>query len=79
MVRADCRKCLHFVPLEQMDDELLEKVNEWLEKHGVSEEVRILGWCNYFNRPVTHYVGSCYGFAKKEDPRQRTLLDYVGR
>ena len=72
---ADCRKCVHFVPYEQLDDETREQALVWVEKFRPGE--RLLGWCNAYNRPVTYYVGSCYRFMPKPTPKAKRITEYL--
>ena len=76
MKRADCRKCIYFIPIEKMSDDLIAKAEEWVEKNRPGEEV--LGWCKAYRRPVTYFEGSCPRFTKKV-MNQLKLDDYVRR
>ena len=60
---ADCRLCKRFIPASEMNDELKEQALIWIAKNRPNEP--LLGWCSRFDRPVTHYTGSCYAFLPK--------------
>ncbi len=70
---ADCRKCVFFVGRGGMDAEQLEECEILAARRGE----RCLGWCRRFERPVTHYVGRCWGFRnKKLASPSTTLVDF---
>ncbi len=60
---ADCRLCKRFIPESEMNEDLKEQALIWIAKNRPGK--RLLGWCSRFNRPVTHYTGSCYAFLPK--------------
>jgi len=69
---ADCRKCLHFTPVEKLSEDLVLEA-EWYKQHGV----KILGWCKRFGRFVKYYRGKCWGFEPVEEARQRSLFEFL--
>ena len=73
MKRANCRKCIHFIPVEEMSEELIERAFQWIERNRPGET--LLGWCRFYRRPVTYFTGSCPGF-RKRTLKQRTLMEY---
>ena len=70
---ADCRLCKRFVPEHEMSDDLKEQALIWIAKNRPGK--RLLGWCSRFNRPVTHYTGSCYAFLPKRRSEGYRSLD----
>ncbi len=62
--RADCRKCVYFKPLEEMDWSEKEEALAWIERHRPGRP--LLGYCMTYYRPVTHYTGSCYRYKPKK-------------
>ena len=76
-MRADCRKCMYFAPIEQLDEEKKRKLEKWVEMYRPNE--KLLGYCRYFERPVTYYEGSCWAYRKKESIslQQRKLFEYL--
>ena len=41
---------------------------------------KILGWCNYRNKPITYYVGECSAFLpkRKDIDKCMSLEDFMG-
>ena len=61
MAEADCRKCIHFVRVEDMPEGLRHDLTVRLAREGKE----LLGYCKKQNKPVTYYTGKCRFFAKK--------------
>jgi len=76
MVKADCRLCIYFVPVEKLSLESRVVLERWVERNRPNEP--LLGFCKKFRRPVTYYVGECHGFQKRV-MKQLRLDDYVSR
>ena len=58
--KADCRKCIHFTPVERMSEECKQRALKWVERHRPGQP--LLGWCAAYHRPVTYYEGTCPAF-----------------
>jgi len=74
---ADCRLCKRFISLARLKADplgrgLLEDAEEYIRKYRPNE--RILGWCSYFNRPVTYYEGNCSAFLPKRKNLEKNML-----
>ena len=76
---ADCRRCIHFIRVEKLDNAAKKWALEWIEKHRPGEQ--LLGWCTAYGRPVTYYTGTCPRFAPKDaQPKpMKSILDYLKR
>ena len=76
--RADCRKCVFFVPAERLDDDTRERALIWIEKWRPG--ARLLGWCRAYGRPVTYYTGTCYRYRPRSPapPAKKSILEYLG-
>ncbi|MHC1629268.1 MAG: hypothetical protein ACXQTI_10655 [Candidatus Nezhaarchaeales archaeon] len=72
-MEADCRLCKRFVPVSKMSEELKEEAWIWIMKHRPGKDLK--GWCNYYNRPCTHYTGSCPAFLPKRQTNGNLTLD----
>ena len=70
---ADCRLCKHFVPASRMSDDLKEQALIWIAKNRPNKP--LLGWCDRYRRPVTHYTGTCFGFLPKRRSEGCMKLD----
>jgi len=70
---ADCRRCIWFVPLSRMDDELKRRALEWCAMYRPNQSLK--GWCRAWRRPVTYYYGTCPKFRTREE----TLLRWLKR
>ena len=72
---VDCRRCAFFVPFEKMNN--LERRVAYETMIRRKKKV-VLGYCRRFNRGVTYYFGSCYGFQPKNSPeRLRKLIEFL--
>jgi len=68
---ADCRKCVYFVPRDQMNEEHWDVVaREWFWM----PPKKIKGWCKAWSKPVTYYVGKC---SKFRDVERCSLLRWL--
>ena len=74
MVKADCRKCKFFKPVEKLSFASRVVLERWVERNRPGEP--LLGFCRKFRRPVTYYEGECSGYSPKE-LKQLKLDDYV--
>ena len=67
--KADCRKCIHFIPFDKLDDHLKEvacvQAAKWFRKDP-------LGWCRKRDSVITYYEGTCRFFSRKPE-KYRTL------
>lgn len=61
--RADCRKCVYYLPEEEMDWQEKENALAWIARHRPGKP--LLGWCKTYRRPITYYTGSCYRYRPK--------------
>ncbi len=59
---ADCRMCVYFVRYDDLDGEMKYKARNEAMMRGEPP----LGWCMFFDRVVTYYVGKCRGYRPKE-------------
>ncbi len=60
MARVDCRRCKYFVRLDELDDDLREKI---MYQRGR----RALGYCKLQKFAIIRYKGYCSHFERKED------------
>ncbi len=72
---ADCRKCVYFIPVEEMSDYDRENALRWVRRRR--PHARLLGWCKAYERPVTYYKGDCPRYVRRE-PRFIPLDSFVG-
>ncbi len=72
---ADCRKCEYFVPESRLAGAAREKALSWIEKRRPGAP--LLGYCTAYSRPVTYYVGSCYRYTPRPQPRPKSILQYL--
>ena len=74
---ADCRRCICFRLLGELQPELAEEARRWVEANRPGE--RPLGDCERFRRPVTYYVGRCSGYQPRQlNIKNRTLDEFLG-
>ena len=63
-MRADCSRCIHFIPRSEMTPEQREAAERAaLEKHGRAD--LYWGWCRKRNAPVLYLKGSCRYYEPK--------------
>jgi len=70
---ADCRRCIWFDSVSEMDDEERKRAYRVLER--IRPGSRLLGWCRFYKRPVSYYVGFCRGF-KPRPSNVRSLSEF---
>ena len=68
---ADCRRCIHFIPVDALDPGTLEKALVWVAKHRPGAELK--GWCRYYERPITYFTGRCRAFRAKQSRPVKTI------
>jgi len=63
-MRADCSRCIHFIPRSEMTPEQREAAERAaLEKTGYRD--RYWGWCKRRDAPVLYLKGSCRYYEPK--------------
>ncbi len=74
---ANCKKCIYFVPIEEIDNlhpmekEKFEELREkWLKKRGEP-----VGFCTARQKPVYYVEGPCKYYVRKQ-PETHTLEEY---
>jgi len=87
MVRADCRKCVYFIPIRDFLELRDDRVSEWpryvvdrlIEEYGHKEfmGMRVLGVCIKRKALVTYYEGRCRYFKPKKVWKQLTLEEVL--
>ena len=72
MVKADCSKCIYFIPASRFTEELRVKA---YEKAGLlgKDINHIMGWCIKKHIPIDHLVGECRDF-RPYKPKNRPSL-----
>jgi len=73
-MKADCRKCVYFRPVDELSYESRIVLERWVERNRPNEP--LLGFCRRFRRPVTYFVGECHGYRPRE-LKQLRLDDYA--
>ncbi len=63
---ADCRLCKWFTQVEELDERIREQAIAWIAERRTGS--RLLGYCRYYNRPVTYYEGYCNAFKRLPGP-----------
>ena len=73
---ADCRKCIHFVPPDQLG-----KLDYW--EYEKAESMRFhypsefLGWCRRWHKMITYYVGKCRYYTPKQARNDLTITQFL--
>ena len=72
---ADCRLCIYFRDKSSMGGGDFEAAQRWVQRYRPGSA--LMGYCDFFRRPVTYYTGFCRGFTRKP-VNSRTLLEFMG-
>ncbi|MCE4625843.1 MAG: hypothetical protein F7C35_08305 [Desulfurococcales archaeon] len=68
---ADCRRCIYFIPIDELDDYRKELALIHEAKWGR----KVLGWCKAREKPITYYEGYCR-FYRPRPERVRPLSEF---
>ncbi|MEB3759756.1 MAG: hypothetical protein GSR81_02810 [Desulfurococcales archaeon] len=72
MPYADCRKCIYFIPIDELTDVYRKELALVLEaKWGW----KVLGWCKAREKPITYYEGFCRRY-KPRPSNVRSLTEF---
>lgn len=70
---ADCRKCKYFMPVREFNDSMIEEALIL----NARDRVKVLGYCQLWEKYITYYRGKCRGFTPRSAGyKQKTLKDY---
>lgn len=72
---ADCRKCIFYIPPENLDEQTRGKALRWIHRRRPGS--KLLGWCQVYMRPITYYTGKCQSFRPKE-PKTIPITSFAG-
>jgi len=69
---------MYFIHVDDLSEDQLERGWVWIAKYRPGSE--LLGYCNYYNRPITYYKGRCRAYTPKrlQQHAKHPITHYLG-